>query len=70
VPNGGAPKVQPLWLSAAYGAFADKAGSNYQIQLGAVFRYFRCPELQKATAIDLVARAWLACKPLVDLGRK
>jgi hypothetical protein len=68
VPGSGAPKVQPLWLTAAYGAFVDKAGSNYQIQMGAVLRYDRCPELQEAHAVDLVARAWLACKPLVDLG--
>jgi hypothetical protein len=66
---GGAPKVQPLWLAAAYGAFVDKAGSNYQIQIGAVLRYDRCPELQEANALDLIAGAWLACKPLVDLGR-
>jgi hypothetical protein len=70
VPGGGAPKLQPLWLAAAYGAFVDKAGSNYQIQMGAVLRYDRCPELRAADAIDLIARAWLACKPLVDLGRR
>jgi hypothetical protein len=69
-PGSGAPKAQPLWLSAAYGAFVDKAGSNYQIQIGAVFRYERCPELRMPDAIDLVAHSWLACKPLVDLGRR
>jgi hypothetical protein len=70
VAGSGAPKAQPLWLTAAYGAFVDKAGSNYQIQMGAVLRYERCPELQGADALGLVASAWLACKPLVDLGRR
>jgi hypothetical protein len=70
VPGGGAPKVQPVWITAAYGAFVDKGGSNYQIQIGAVLRYDRCPALQQADALDLVASAWLACKPLVDLGRR
>jgi hypothetical protein len=69
VPGSGAPKPQPLWLAAAYSAFVDKAGSNYQIQMGAVLRYERCLELRSADAIDLVANTWLACKPLVDLGR-
>jgi hypothetical protein len=65
----GPPKVQPFWLSAAYGAFVKKAGSNYQVQIGAVLRYDRCPELQGPEAIDLIARSWLACKPLVDIAR-
>lgn len=70
VAGAGAPKVQPLWLSAAYGAFVDKAGSNYQIQMGAVVRYERCPDLQSSEAVELIARSWLACKPFVDLGRQ
>ncbi|MCC8978310.1 hypothetical protein [Bradyrhizobium acaciae] len=67
--SGGPPKVQPRWLSAAYGAFADKKGTNYQIQMGVIFRYDRCPELRQEDAIDLIAASWLACKPLVDLTR-
>jgi hypothetical protein len=67
VPKSGAPKAQPLWLSSAYGAFVKKAGSNYQMQVGAIFPYFRCPELREADAIELIASVWLACKPLVDL---
>jgi hypothetical protein len=67
--SGGPPKTQPRWLSAAYGAFVNKEHSNYQIQIGVLFRYEQCPELQKDEAIDLIAKAWLACKPLVDLAR-
>jgi hypothetical protein len=37
--------------------------------MGVQFRYVHCPELRKADAIDLIAGAWLACKPLVDLTR-
>lgn len=66
---GGPPKLQPVWLEAAYGAFVDKKG-NYQIQIGAIFRYEKCPALRTPTAIDLVERTWLACKPLIDLTRQ
>jgi hypothetical protein len=69
IPSGGPPKTQPRWLSAAYGSFVNKESSNYQIQMGVMFRYERCPELQRAEAIDLIASAWLGCKPLVDLER-
>jgi hypothetical protein len=69
IPFGGPPKTQPRWLSAAYGSFVNKETSNYQIQLGVVFRCERCPELRQPDAIDLIASAWLACKPLVDLAR-
>jgi hypothetical protein len=65
----GPAKTQLKWLSAAYGAFVDKEGSNYQIQVGVVFPYQACRELQYDSAIDLVAQAWLACKPLIDLDR-
>jgi hypothetical protein len=65
----GPPKYQPIWLTAAYGAFIDKAGSNYQMQMGVQFRYERCPELQQPRAIDMIATGWLACRPLVDLSR-
>jgi hypothetical protein len=69
VPLSGAPRAQPRWLSAAYSSFVNKAGSNYQIQIGALFRYDRCPELQQADALNLIAAAWLACKPLIDLAQ-
>ncbi len=70
IPSGGPPKTQPRWLSAAYGSFENKQGSNYEIAMGVQFRYECCPELRRADAIDLIAAAWLACKPLVDLGRQ
>jgi hypothetical protein len=69
IPSSGPPRTQPRWLSAAYGSFVNKENSNYQIQMGVLFRYERCPELQQADAIDLIASAWLASKPLIDLAR-
>jgi hypothetical protein len=69
VSSGGPPKAQPRWLSAAYGSFVNKKGTNYQIQMGVIFRYDRCPELRQVDSVDLIASAWLACKPLVDLTR-
>jgi hypothetical protein len=65
----GKPKKQPLWLSAAYGAFVDKRGSNYEFQIGVAFDYAKCPGLRKASAVELLAQAWLGCKPFVDLVR-
>jgi len=62
---GGPPKMQPRWLTAAYESFVKKNGANYQIQMGVVFRYDDCRKLQHETATDLVAAAWLACKPLL-----
>ncbi len=69
IPAGGAPKTQPRWLSAAYGCFVNKEGSNYQIDVGVLFPYESCPKLRQPEAIGLLAAAWLACKPLVDLAR-
>ena len=37
------PKAQPRWLSAAYGSFVNKGGSNYQMSLGVVFPYEQLP---------------------------
>lgn len=68
VPQSGSPKVQPRWLSAAYNSFVHKESSNYQMQMGVLFRYERYPGLRNANALDLVAEAWLACKPLVELA--
>jgi hypothetical protein len=65
----GEPKKQPLWLSAAYGALVDKRGSNYELQIGVDFNYARCTGLQEASAVELIAQAWLGCKRFVDLLR-
>jgi hypothetical protein len=69
IPSEGGPKYQPRWLSAAYGSFVKKEGSNYQIQIGVVFEYQCCPGLKKSGALDMIAAAWLSCKPLVELAK-
>lgn len=64
------PKRQPNWLAAAYDSYVKKRGSNYQIQVGALFPYDRCPELRAPDAISLIPATWLACKPLLDVARR
>jgi hypothetical protein len=54
------PKMQPRWLSAAYDCFSKKEGSNYQIQIGVLFPYEHCPELQRAVPSILSRKHGLA----------
>jgi hypothetical protein len=49
LPN--APKLQPRWLAAAYGSFVEKEGTNYQIQIGALFRYEGAPSFDVLTPV-------------------
>ena len=69
VPSSGPPKTQLRWLSAAYDAFINKEGSNYQIQIGVIFPFEKCPALCHPDAVDLFAAAWIGCKPLIKLAR-
>ena len=55
----GGPKLQLRRLKTGYSSFVSKEGSNYEIQLGAIFRYERCPELRHPHATDLITRARL-----------
>jgi hypothetical protein len=69
IAGSGAPKAQPRWLQAAYGAFVNKEGSNYQMQVGAQFRYGHCPALRsEEQALEMIAAAWIGCAPLVALS--
>jgi hypothetical protein len=58
-------KHQPQWLRSIYAAFSSKR-SNLQIRIGAKFEISRCTTMQSENALDLIARTWLACKPLID----
>ena len=69
IPGSSPVVTQPQWLSATYGALARKRGANYELQVGAIFPYDKCPGLQKESAIKMIEQAWLACKPLVDIVR-
>ena len=62
----GPPKNQPQWLDAVYGCLASKK-SNFQFQIGAVFPYRTCEKIRSADALNYVAGAWIACRPLIKL---
>ena len=62
------PKYQTQWLEVIYDVFCKKKQTtNYQVQIGIRFSYKKCPNLQKENALDLIARSWLACEPLISL---
>ncbi len=62
----GPPKTQPQWINAVYDCLAEKK-SNFQIQIGARFPYRTCETIRAANALDYVAGAWIACRPLIDV---
>lgn len=62
----GPPKTQTQWLDAIYGCLANKK-SNFQIQIGAWFPYRTCKSIRSANALDYVAKAWIACSPVIDV---
>jgi hypothetical protein len=68
VPGAGDPKLQPRWLEAGFNAYANKNGSNYEFAIGVQFPYEGCPSMRTPGALDLIAKAWIACKPLIDLA--
>jgi len=57
-------KRQPQWLEAAYEALSKK-NSNLQLGVGAIFRYEWCPAVHTPEVLNLVAKVWLACRPLI-----
>jgi hypothetical protein len=66
--DGGDPvKHQPEWIEAAYGSFVRK-NSNLQMQVGMHFPLDCCMAMDDENATELVAAAWLACKPLIDIA--
>ncbi len=67
--GGSDPKLQPVWLKAGYDAFVDRKGPNYQIQMGVIFAYDRCPGIKERSALDMIASAWLGCSRLVALDK-
>jgi hypothetical protein len=69
VTGDGLPKHQPIWFQAAFDAFQNPRGANYQIQLGVFFPYEKCPIAATPEIIEHIAQSWIACKPLLDLDR-
>jgi hypothetical protein len=63
--GGGGVRFQPQWLDAAYEALAGKR-SNLQFGAGVRFPYGRGP-IESPVALDLIASAWLGCRPLLRI---
>lgn len=61
-------KPMPEWIDAAYRAWSTrrKLHANYQIAVGVHFPFARCNAIRQPEAAELVAEAWLACKPLLS----
>lgn len=64
-------KPMPEWINAAFRAWSTKRklGTNYQIAIGVQFPFARCSAIRQPEATNLVAEAWLACKPLLSAMR-
>jgi hypothetical protein len=58
-------KHQPQWFIAAYEAMKHRR-SNLQLQIGMDFPYASCPRVRSAEAVELVAAAWGACRPILE----
>ena len=58
---------QPQWIDAVLYALIDKKKSNPELQIGARFPYQTCPKIAKPGSLEFVVRAWIACKPYIDL---
>ena len=59
-------KTQPILLQTAYSAIQNRA-PNFQVGVGLKLSYRYCPAASSPEALGLVADAWLACRPLIDL---
>lgn len=67
--GGGNVRQQNEWLKATYQAFRNKR-SNLQLQLGACFPYDTSQHVASPKLVDLVADAWIACQPIIQLAIK
>ena len=60
-----AVKQQPSLLDAAYASLQNRR-PNYEMALGLALPYRDCAMVRDRKALDLVAGAWLACKPMLE----
>ncbi len=58
-------KHQPQWFDALYDAFANKR-SNYQFQIGVVFKHNNCENMKSTNSLKFLATSWIACEPLIS----
>ena len=59
-------KRQPEWIGTVFDVLKNK-NSNLELQIGASFPYRTCPKIAGPNALNFVARAWIACKPYIDV---
>ncbi len=63
-----AAKFHPRWVDAGFDALRNKKSHiSLELQIGARFPYRTCPYIAGPDALDCVARAWIACKPYIDV---
>ena len=58
-------KPQPEWIAAVFDVVKNKK-SNVEMRIGAEFPYDACEAIARPDALDHVAAAWRACKPLLE----
>jgi len=66
--NCNAVQKQPQWLDATFNSFLNKR-SNLQLAIGMSFPYDRSKSIKSPGFIDMVAKTWIACKPLLKALR-
>jgi hypothetical protein len=62
-------KHQPQWFDALYDVFSNKR-SNYQFQVGVVFKHNSCESMKSANSLKLLAKSWIACEPLISAAKQ
>ncbi len=63
--HGKGPKLQRQWIDALFEAVQIKK-SNLQFQIGVSFEYDKCPSMHALSALDLMTKGWIACRPLIQ----
>ena len=58
-------KSQPVWLEAAWSGLRNRK-PNFQMSVGLVMPFKTCPMVRERVALDCVAEAWIATRPLLD----
>ncbi len=60
-------EFQSQWIDTAFDDIGSRK-SNLELQIGARFPYRTCKKaIAEPDALDFVARAWIACKPYIDV---
>lgn len=63
--RGSAVLLQPALLDTIHAALRNRR-PNFQLAIGVAFPYGACRALRDRRALDLVAGAWLGCRPVLE----